>query len=67
MLVENDSHYYMALWLYKDMLIWFYAHEGAGEGISSLIILMHPLRYKKVANEQLCRADDTKKRTFRVH
>ena len=47
MLVENDSHYYMALWLYKDMLIWFYAHEGAGEGIASLIILMHPLRYKK--------------------
>jgi len=47
MLVENDSHYYMALWLYKDMLIWFYAHEGAGEGIASLIILMYPRRYKK--------------------
>ena len=28
--VENDS--YMALWLYKDMLIQFYAHEGAGGG-----------------------------------
>lgn len=52
MLVENDS--YMALWLYKDMLIWFYAHEGAGEGIVSLIILMYPRRYKKEGFEKTC-------------